>query len=159
MSDFRELACGDRVVTFLKLKAYSAKMLVDEKCKREYDKITSCPVRVIIEPSRNSSFKHLRDGLCNGLANQSQKSPFEDHALESFKKLFPAGILNGGDQIIFEKNEDMLCLAIKDRNCGCVKDEWLATAFMNLYFSKEHSVVPTAQKAAEQVYNKTNKSE
>ena len=148
-----ELGCGDRVVTFLNFKAYLARLSVDENCKLDYTTIVQCPVQVTIEPSRSSSMKHLKDGLCNGLGKQSRELPFESESLEKFKRLFPIGSLEQNEKIIFTKRNDELCLKARNKECGCVKDKWLATAFMNLYFNEKHTVVPKAQQMAKAKYS------
>ena len=154
-----QLSQGDRTVTFLQLKAYLARLFVNETCTMPFDRITECTTSVSIEPSRQTSMKHLKDGLVNGLTRQSHIEPFDKTAMEEFKKLFPIGLLDKNEKIVFTKNKDQLCLNVKDKECGCVANEWLATAFMNLYFSKRHSVVPLAQQAAEVKYNEFFKSQ
>eukprot|EP00834_Sanchytrium_tribonematis_P007306 NODE_642_length_5062_cov_1.602861.p4 type:complete len:154 gc:universal NODE_642_length_5062_cov_1.602861:4581-5042(+) len=136
-----KLGCDDRLVTFLKFRAYEA-CLSANKCTAHFSDILDCDVEVTIQPYRQTSMKHLKDGLCNGLAKQSQQLPFEKNSLDEFKSRFPTGILMPSDMMTFKKSSDNLCIFKNGDSCGCIQDEHLAAAFMKLYFSEEHTVIP-----------------
>ena len=124
--------CGDKLVTFLKLKAYTACLDVKENNKV-----------VTIQPYRSTSVKHLRDAICHGMGTQSIQQPFSIDAMESFKALFPSGMLSPTDAVTFQAdNKGLLCLSKNSETMSCVADKGLATAFMNMYFNLDHSVMP-----------------
>ena len=148
MEEFLELASGDRTVTFLKFKAYMAKLFVNKTCKVPYSNINECILQVEITPKRQTSMKHLKDGLCNGLSKQSQEMPFDSDALIGFKGLFPSGTMDEKESILFTKDKDTLCASINGKETGCIRNKWLARAFMNLYFDERNTVVCDVQQEA-----------